>query len=501
MRRAYLLLSALTLAGCGGGEDFSVQSDAGGAGADGGADAPSETSGQPDVVGSDSQSEDVESDAANDVQSEVTTESGVTCDPGTADCDEVPANGCEVTTDTDIAHCGGCGKPCVVGENATPVCEGGVCDLACDQGFADCDEEVSTGCEADLESIATCGACDRVCGQQNAQAECSGGTCELDCEDGFADCNGEASDGCEVALSDDASNCGWCEHDCDGNACANGLCEPTILAVGLQGVIGIDLDATDVYFTAVLKKEVGRVPKIGGSVQTLLTNVSHDHIRVESSHVYLVQGIDSPKAIYRFPKNGPYAQSMITDNQLANRFAVDDVHVYFTNASHEHIYRVPKAGGTPVSIVAGQDLPVPITLTQSEVLWGLYQEGEIRSMPKSGGAVTTLATGTGMVGWLGTDQDYLYWAGLQGIERVLLEGGGRELITATEAHVAAVYNAYVYFVDGPGGSVRAVSKGGGEVKTYSAGLDYVLALAVDEDFLYFADSFGPDDGSIMRVPK
>lgn len=47
------------------------------------------------------------------------------CDLGHADCDGDEANGCEVTTDDNPAHCGACGRPCAAGE----ACVRGVCSI------------------------------------------------------------------------------------------------------------------------------------------------------------------------------------------------------------------------------------------------------------------------------------------------------------------------------------------------------------------------------------
>lgn len=160
---------------------------------------------------------------------------------------------------TDPAH--GCGSPecspCAGAKVAGFVCKAGACAVdTCATGAADCDRDVTNGCEADLGTGATCGACTtscptaapicnvgecvtassctsprQVCGTacvdpmtdpahcgdqctfcpapsgRNAVATCQQGQCALKCTAGFSDCNRIATDGCE------------CAGGCSGNAC------------------------------------------------------------------------------------------------------------------------------------------------------------------------------------------------------------------------------------------------------------------------------------------
>ncbi len=46
-----------------------------------------------------------------------------TCRTGYASCDAMDSNGCEVNTNTSLAHCGGCNRPCGAGQN----CVNGAC--------------------------------------------------------------------------------------------------------------------------------------------------------------------------------------------------------------------------------------------------------------------------------------------------------------------------------------------------------------------------------------
>ena len=153
------------------------------------------------------------------------------CDPGFSDCDSQPETGCEVNVSTDVKHCGGCGRACPRFANATSTCANAQCGIGmCQVGFADCNNAVMDGCEADLLSPTSCGKCGNACAAPaNATAGCKNGMCGIGvCHAGFADCDGNAANGCEKGVLADLTNCGACGKVCSfANAqpgCLNGQC-------------------------------------------------------------------------------------------------------------------------------------------------------------------------------------------------------------------------------------------------------------------------------------
>lgn len=147
------------------------------------------------------------------------------CAPGYADCNGLSSDGCESDLGSP-GSCGACGRDCYV-PHATVSCTAGTCSLdGCDAGWADCDADASNGCEQDLSTPSHCGACGSACAAPNAIAGCSSGACHvMSCVEGWADCNGSFSDGCEVRL-DGASSCGACGAACTdpGTACVGTTC-------------------------------------------------------------------------------------------------------------------------------------------------------------------------------------------------------------------------------------------------------------------------------------
>jgi RHS repeat-associated protein len=162
----------------------------------------------------------------------------VTCNPGFGDCDGNACNGCETDLTTTLADCGACGHTCGAIANGTPACVGGACVVGtCNPGFADCDKDPSNGCEASLSSVTSCGACGHACLVANATPVCVGGACAIAaCNAGFADCDMNPANGCERSLATSVGNCGACGHACAavanglpacvGGACAIGACAP-----------------------------------------------------------------------------------------------------------------------------------------------------------------------------------------------------------------------------------------------------------------------------------
>ena len=151
-----------------------------------------------------------------------------TCDQGYADCDMLPGDGCEINIDTDVSNCGACGTGCMGGLNAPPSCVGGDCVFVCTSGWGNCDGIQSDGCEANLNTNPIhCGTCDTVCpSATNATPVCSNGVCGVTCDQGYQDCNDDLSDGCEVNVTGDPSNCGRCNFSCPAGMpqCVNSGC-------------------------------------------------------------------------------------------------------------------------------------------------------------------------------------------------------------------------------------------------------------------------------------
>jgi hypothetical protein len=140
-----------------------------------------------------------------------------------------------VSTATDLAHCGACGRACAPA-HAAAMCAGGACQISrCDTGYVDCDGDAANGCEAMPTSDArNCGGCGIACG---GAATCVAGACVC----GGVMCAGRCAD-----LATDRANCGACGYACSpGVACASARCGSMACAPGLTECGGRCVDAAN----------------------------------------------------------------------------------------------------------------------------------------------------------------------------------------------------------------------------------------------------------------
>ena len=259
---ALILLAGCSLLANAGGYSFEEDS-----GVDGDADMDASRSDAMDASGSDGDSTMPECELDNECASRANASAACVggaceyeCDPGFDDCDEM-RNGCETEVASDSLNCGACNNACE-GTNAVVGCNGGQCEItSCNDGFDDCDDESSNGCETDLRVATSCGACSmecapmQICDASGDLIECSnscgfdlceascvdtasdvahcGGCsqpcptpdradaircadsmCEFDCQTGFGDCDDDSDNGCETTLTNDPAHCGACGASC-----------------------------------------------------------------------------------------------------------------------------------------------------------------------------------------------------------------------------------------------------------------------------------------------
>ena len=170
-----------------------------------------------------------------------------TCKPNYEDCNLDTSDGCECSRPSDC--CGGAGNN--IRYYSCDICAGSSCNNLCD----------ATHCLSE-----DCG---------NA-SYCSSGSC-IACPSGYANCNEDATDGCEADLSTDHENCGSCGNKCsEYEICVNGVCtyRPSYVRYRLSFHLG-STKANDVY----------RVGSYNESVDDL--NVTRIVYPFELTHAYV----------------------------------------------------------------------------------------------------------------------------------------------------------------------------------------------------------------------
>jgi hypothetical protein len=184
------------------------------------------------------------------------------CTPAQKGCN----NTCVSKEDPSV----GCGaetcSPCpAAGPNAAASCKAGACSVACNTGFSDCDNNPANGCEVtSATDIANCGACGKNCGVANTEtkSKCENSKCVFACKPGFGHCGPDNDTGCETDLKVTANHCGACGHSCLGGECKDGKCLPFQLA-SASNPSGVAVDDTHVYFTFPSVPAIQRVQRDG----------------------------------------------------------------------------------------------------------------------------------------------------------------------------------------------------------------------------------------------
>lgn len=138
----------------------------------------------------------------------------VGCTGGLVNC-----NGSCADLSADTSNCGSCGQIC----GGAQTCNSGVCTGgACGPGEVDC----SGTCSNLATDINNCGVCGQACNFPNALSVCTSGTCDIgSCNPGFSNCDLNIGTGCETDVNSDTNNCGGCGNVClPGELCINSTC-------------------------------------------------------------------------------------------------------------------------------------------------------------------------------------------------------------------------------------------------------------------------------------
>ena len=272
-------------------------------------------------------------------------------------------------------------------ENVT--CAGGKC--VCKAGFADCDGDEGTGCEADLAKPSHCGECGHDC----HHGSCAAGKCA--CEERFAHCTSKQGDDCETDLESDGKHCGACGHDCLGGACKAGVCQPLLFAsvVGAQNLV-LTGGTVLVGVCSAAQPDAG-VPD-GGLVATSFYEVSLDDGKATPRVVTPVCGgipvLTSTSLVWAGTDGGVSGSIVETPLPLASG--------------------ATESEPTPTKTLVGDTIAVGLALTEKNVYWrelgftppstftdtGLWLQG------RAGGSRVHVATESAAVAAQGTT---VYW--------------------------------------------------------------------------------------------
>lgn len=269
-----------------------------------------------------------------------------------------------------------------------------------------------------------------------------------------------------IDVAHDTRHCGRCNHDCQGGACAGGVCQPVAIATGVMRPGYLRLDATHVYVVERGGRRIFRVPKSGGALQEV-ANLDVDLLGL----------------------------------------ALDATHVYFPAGGI--IRRVPLAGGAPQAVVTST-LVVDALVDKGDLFWAEYAaspaNGRVHRSDLDGTNDTVLASGYRGVETFARDGDDLFFgengidASPGGVYRMPKGGGPIARIGSTPARRLVVDATHVYWLFYHGPSVRRVRRdGSGEEEIARSKNDINLGdIAVDTDSVLWASTV---EGVVYRKPK
>lgn len=424
-------------------------------------------------------------------------------------------------TSSAVDNCGFCGNVCG-SQHATPSCAAGLCSLACEISFGDCDLDAKNGCESDLSGdVENCGFCFQACSGNNGIPACSNGACTIACKAGYADCDGYSGNGCEIHLASSSAHCGACGNDCSGGPCVDGVCGPgaTQIASGFAAPSALAVDATSIYLVGAqpLGGVAVQIPHGVGNVTCLETSQPpqmgtcgfgiFDGVVVSGSEVFFT----SSAGVKRYmPIDGTTA---LVSSSVAQPWAlaVDTNYVFFTSRSMGGVYRVARGalGAVAEEITGAPALVGGALLADADYLYWTIPDGTVVRMHKDGSELQQIASAQAFDGnhltpqYFGLDEGHLYWSSTGGrLFQIDKDGAHLKVLVDNLSAPAGIAvdpgsTGRLYWVDRGAGTVQSIAKDGTGLTTIAAGQDQPVVIALDAGFVYWATL----QGSVLEMAR
>lgn len=305
----------------------------------------------------------------------------------------------------------------------------------------------------------------------------------LTCDAGLEVCNDTCVD--PQTYQGDDKNCGFCGHDCQGNACNAGLCAPDTLGTDLPNPTALTVDAANVYFTT------------GGDFVTA------------SGGVYQCPIAGCPTKLGAMTTGYLNPESIAVDGSSVYWGYTGDLGAATGGVSSCPIAGCGKGEASKVTIASNVQFVLGLAVDASNVYFGAWNaspfiDGTVDSCPLAGctGApndVLEVQYKIGMVLLHGSD---LYAASMGGgasvpyINQGALPGpsNGTRLYTGTvqnQMTSLALYAGAFYFTDGFQGTINVCPMTGcTNAPALVSNLSNPLSIAVDSKGIYWIDDSG-----------
>jgi hypothetical protein len=321
-----------------------------------------------------------------------------------------------------------------------------------------------------------------------------------------------ATDGGPPSCGDvlrDAKNCGQCGHDCLGQACDDGFCQPKIVADAQDDLRSIAVDDRSVYWGSggsggvwyCTEKDCATVKQLHDEEYAVVA------IAPTATHVFWTVG----HAILRWTKGGD--EIVRVDDSTASNvdaLAANESSFYWTAASNiGGVARCAATGCTQnhSDFVAGYGWPRPTGLALGKAGF-VFASGEadrriVYCAPTcsdpTGGRANILAEGQSGTTALALDDRFAFWTSANAVMRASTAQpfAPTPIGAIQSASAIAVDASHVYVVSG--GTISKVPKEGGTAIVLAKDLPNARAIAVDGERVYVANA-GPR-GTVVWIAK
>ncbi len=362
------------------------------------------------------------------------------------------------------------------------------------------------------------------------------------CSSGFATCG--AGPACGTNLAEDAQHCGACGHSCLGGECADGKCQPELLASGfplpVQSNIGNGLvsDDTNVYFAT--DRRVYKVAKTptqdAGGAAILLHDAASSanrprFVTLSGTTVWWTSPgtAASSGSIWRMSRDGApgTAAAVFSTQNSPEGIGVDGTYAFWTThgtaAQNQGVIRRHQligGGSTPTDVITGQTSPRHLLVGSARLYWDLAisNNNAFYTASKTPGSApsTIVDLGGDHLAGMALTSSRLVWVTYNGeVWRASVDGTNPEKLTtrstagtAIAANDADLYASFqgVFGNQFKDGEVVQVLTPAGQSPTATplATLPFVQGLAVDAEFLYVLGGDYPTTetgGKLWRIRR
>ncbi len=278
---------------------------------------------------------------------------------------------------------------------------------------------------------------------------------------------------------------------------------PAVVSVGLSNPTGLAVDDSFVYWADSGSNSIRRTSKSGGAQAGIYAGAVTSGLAVDGASVYFSDGA----RVLSVPKGGGAGTQLAA--AAANRLALDDGFVYWTNPAAGLVQRVGKGGGAPTTLASGLRSPLGIRIKDGFVYWTeAGAGGGVWRVPSSGGTPSKYADGSQSAG-IEVFGAGVYWADnsaasgrirslTDGFESIPASGLGTPLVDT------AADGEFLYWLEGStNGLLRQMRPGGGTLAALAQGLSDPVAILADAGFVYWLERAGgaPGAGMVKRIAR